>query len=748
VRWPEVCCLLTLLTAGCAAPRGPVRDGLVVSWDARRVAAGRLVRDGSGCGNDARLTGAARLADGPARIELGEGGALVGLRPIRPERITVEAVFRADRVDGPLQLIVSGFPPAAPVRDAKGNPRQWVMEIRGHPPQEPGQCLGHLDFGIFGEDQRWHLAQSNAPLGKGWRHAIGTFDGRRVRLYLDGRLQGRTLPQQPFVYEGTMHVPPDGVIRLPAAGANAPSDGFGLEGAIALVRIYDRALTAEEIAQNVRAASAPLPALAARVATRMKRAKPPFRVLFSNDTTNILTCVSPYHKKGEPFTAERLRATADEVAGADVHMLQPGLGWIPWWKSTEYPADDHARWWMEWTGLEPDSFNQFMLDGGDMVQVFVDRCRRKRQPRFVSLRLNDGHHLEHVGRKHRMSIWQHVLNWAVPEVRAHKLAFIREICEQYDLDGFELDFMRHTSLFRPSETTSGERSAIVTAFVAEVRKILDTTAEGGRRRWLCARVPALLSRHDRLGIDLPAMVDAGLDMVNLSAYYFTQQHHDLAAIREMVPDAALYLEMTHCTTIGPSRGGYDSFVYRRTTDQQFHTTAHVAYRRGADGVSLFNFVYYREHGTPGRGPFNEPPFHVLERLGDPAWLARQPQWYVLAKARHAPLPKRFAKGQTQALTLDMAPTEHQTKDGLLRLMTQEDSSGCTWAVAANGVALKPTAFVRKPLDHPYEGGLGQPNQYACFICPRAVVRDGRNELSITLTAGGPATVNYLDVTLP
>jgi len=61
-------------------------------------------------------------------------------------------------------------------------------------------------------------------------------------------------------------------------------------------------------------------------------AKPPFRVLYSNDMTNILTCISPWHKPGEPFRPEMLDATIDEVAGqgVDVHLLQPGLGWVPW----------------------------------------------------------------------------------------------------------------------------------------------------------------------------------------------------------------------------------------------------------------------------------------------------------------------------------------------------------------------------------------------------------------------------------
>ncbi|MHC4123768.1 MAG: hypothetical protein ACYSSI_09365, partial [Planctomycetota bacterium] len=81
-----------------------------------------------------------------------------------------------------------------------------------------------------------------------------------------------------------------------------------------------------------------------KVETSGSRPKAPFKVLYSNDTTNITSCTSPFHKRGEPFTDDMLRATVDEAAGCDVHMLQPGLGWIPWWKSKAYPADEHYRW--------------------------------------------------------------------------------------------------------------------------------------------------------------------------------------------------------------------------------------------------------------------------------------------------------------------------------------------------------------------------------------------------------------------
>ena len=517
------------------------------------------------------------------------------------------------------------------------------------------------------------------------------------------------------------------------------------------------------------------PAFGQEAAPPATRPKPPFRVLFSNDTTNILTCVSPYHKKRQPFSPRMLEATVDEAAGVDVHMLQPGLGWIPWWKSKSYPAAEHRRWFRQTTGRDVGSFTRYVAEGGDIVGVFVERCRARGQIPFISLRLNDGHHLENVGTRSRMAEWvsrfyaehpeyrigkskrdwnQRVHNWAIAAVRDHKFAFIRELCERYDIDGFELDFMRHTSLFRLGETPSEQRKRIVTRFVARVRKLLDRTAKPGRRRWLCARVPSLLAAHDRLGIDLRAMADAGLGLVNLSAYYFTMQQNDVGRIAALVPDAAVYVEMTHCTTTGPSRGGYDSFSFRRTTDPQFHTAAHLAYRRGAHGVSLFNFVYYREHGTPGRGPFGEPPFGVLKRLGQPQWLAKQPQWYVLAKAWNVPavpgrrLPRAFRTGQGHTFTLDMAPTEHQRKDGLLRLMTQNDSRRCRWTAQLNGQSLAPTPFVARPLDHPHRAALGQPSQYACFRCPRALIRDGLNKLALALGEGGPATIQYIDLVLP
>lgn len=515
------------------------------------------------------------------------------------------------------------------------------------------------------------------------------------------------------------------------------------------------------------------------LAAQAPRPKAPFHVLYSNDTTNTISCTSPWHKRGQPFGSELVEATVDEVAGTgvEVHLLQPGLGWIPWWKSTVYPADEHYRRFQQETGLEPDTFGKYMLGGGDVVRVFIDRCRRRKQTPFISLRMNDGHHLEGAGQKNRMAAaanrfyvehpeyrlgpdpnrWeQRVLNWAIPEVRQHKFNFVRELCENYDFDGFEMDFMRFYSFFQLDKTSSRQRSGIMTDFVRQVRQVLDRTARGGRRRWLCARVPCYLEALDALGLDLPALVAEGLDMVNVSASYFTQQQTALAAIRRMVPQAAVYLELCHSIWNGSrpvGAPGYDSFPFRRATPEQINTAAHLAYARGADGVSAFNFVYYREYGGAGRGPFAEPPFQVLQHLGDRAWLARQPQHYFLANGWGNPfvkgvLPRTVGPGQSTVFTLDMAPPAGGwKKGGRLRIECEGPLSESRWQARLNDQPLAASDDVSEPYANPYPSMLGLPEERRAWTVPAALLSDGPNRIAVTLESGSKTRVVFLDLAL-
>lgn len=501
--------------------------------------------------------------------------------------------------------------------------------------------------------------------------------------------------------------------------------------------------------------------------------KAPFRVIYSNDLTNINSCVSPFHAAREPFRPEMLDASIDEVAGlVDAHLLQPGLGVVPLWPSKMIDLKAHFAWIKQRYGQKPDSFSQFVLNGGDIVQRFIDRCRAKGQAAFISLRMNDAHHKEFVdpkpgdkpGSSIGMSVtrWyadhpEHrikpgslrgadlVLNWAEPEVRAQKLAMLRELIENYDLDGLELDFLRFYSYFRP-ETPTEQRRVIMTNFVQDVRKLL------GSKKWLCSRVPCYLPALDELGLDLKALVAAGLDMVNASAHYFTTQQHDLAAIRKLTTGATLYFELCHIIWKGDKvQAGYDVFPFRRATREHLHTSAHLAYARGADGISLFNFAYYRPHGQgEGRGEFGEPPFEALKALRDPKALAKEPQHWFIASgwrppgAKPLPVPRKLEINKPAKFNFELAAPR-----GDARVRIQTELTGLTELTARfNGELLTATNDVSEPYAVPFPSMLGKPEQMRAWLIPAKLLREGKNSFEITQTDGGSVVVLFVDLAIP
>ena len=504
------------------------------------------------------------------------------------------------------------------------------------------------------------------------------------------------------------------------------------------------------------------------------RPRAPFRVLYSNDMTHVAYCISPYHKRGEKWTPEMFLASVDETAarGVDVHMLQPGLGWIPWWQSEVYSMAEHREWWKACNDGDVCTrpVHRFLLDGGDPVRLFVERCRQKGLAPFISLRMNDCHYLHLVNDKENFTqsaneaicrfyaehpdwwlsttIWKNGMDWTVPEVRDYRFALIEELCNNYDIDGLEMDFMRFPNYFREA-VPYDERAGIMAAFIARVRTALDKRARG-KRRWLCMRVPVLLKWHRDRGIDVRRDVDAGVDMINLSAFYYTQQQSDTARICAMTPQAAVYLEMCHCTTSGERRGASwgDARTYRRTTDEQYYTGAHLAYSRGGAGVSLFNFVYYRQHGHPNRGPFCEPPFHVLQHLGDPAWLARQPQHYVVGaeKDYRRATPFRLAPGGQVQWETDMAPpTGGWTQAGVLRIQTQEALGDAALTASINGHHLDRAPHTSEPYPNPYPPLLGTPETLAAWAVPATALRDGVNTIEVAQAGGVDVDIIFVDL---
>jgi hypothetical protein len=262
-------------------------------------------------------------------------------------------------------------------------------------------------------------------------------------------------------------------------------------------------------------------------------------------------------------------------------------------------------------------------------------------------------------------------------------------------------------------------------------------------------LPAL----DALGLDLKALVAAGLDMVNASSHYFTTQQQDLATMRKQSQGAALYFELCHSTWNGVKlRAGYDEAPFRRATKEQLHTTAHLAYARGVDGMSLFNFAYYREHGGAGRGPFSEPPFDALRGLRDPAWLARQGQHWFIAPGWRAPttkptqVPRDISAAEPARFVFDLAAPENGwQRDGRLRIQLQNVQGFSHWQATWNGTALTATDDVSEPFANPYPPMLGTTETLVAWTVPAQLLCEGLSHVDISLESGDANVISYLDL---
>ena len=513
-------------------------------------------------------------------------------------------------------------------------------------------------------------------------------------------------------------------------------------------------------------------------------AKPGWHLIFNNDTTNILTCSSPYHKEGEyRFTDDMVRATVDEAAvpGVDAMTLMPGLGWIPWWPSKIDPMAAHEKWFQEHFGVKPHSVvDDYLLAGGDYIKVFVEECHRKGVAAVISYRLNDGHSLERadggaqpsdVGTVSRFYV-EHpelrlepkstgygmgVHNWLKPAAPAYKLALITELLGLYDWDGIELDFLRHSRYF-PNGTPMAERVAVMTKFVAQVRTAVDRSERNGRRRWLGVRVFQGSEHWIDTGFDPAAYRAAGVDYFNLSNYYSTSQQSSLPEVRRAAPNAAIYLEETQTSQTWPLVAAYDGMDLRRNTNEMLESTARLAYERGADGMSLFNFVYFRPFGPAKdrRGPFGEPPFDVLPAMTDPSFLGQLPGYfYAVPKDQmsHAGDNKLadvpFRPGEEETYSMDMVPFACSS-EGRLRLQVVtpgeslqgegqpvEKTPRGHWKVTLNGRSLEPVEDPAAAYPFPtlIKAGFGHAEQYLGWRVPENAIINGPNQVKVTLVDG-------------
>jgi hypothetical protein len=200
--------------------------GLVGRWTFDRCD-GTTVKDASGAGNDGTVVfGELRKEKGTASLELDGLDGHVRVEPKQAfgldARITSVFWFQASRLRA--NTVLFGIPNARP---------DWTTPVFGM-----YASGGHVVYGQFGDGRAPKaLLETRAPVPLSqWVCVAATSDGDTLRLYVNGALDAELRQRATLAFNGQPLLIGAGLGRKPS-----------LKGRLGELRLYNRALTADEI---------------------------------------------------------------------------------------------------------------------------------------------------------------------------------------------------------------------------------------------------------------------------------------------------------------------------------------------------------------------------------------------------------------------------------------------------------------------------------------------------------------------
>ncbi|MAE63990.1 MAG: hypothetical protein CMJ18_06920 [Phycisphaeraceae bacterium] len=219
------------------------------------------------------------------------------------------------------------------------------------------------------------------------------------------------------------------------------------------------------------------------------------------------------------------------------------------------------------------------------------------------------------------------LDFSIPEVRAHRLALVEDVCGCYDLDGFEWDFTRDFGHNYPGDKAA-EGPGMITEMMREARAILDRIGQQrGRPIELGVRVPGTPECCATMGIEIEQWIsDRIIDVATPTVYYDTTCELPYDRFVDMARDSTCRVYASVTEGVGPGR-------FRPPPKEAVRGAALNAWRQDVDGINLFNFHH---HEIANRSE----DMALLGEIGDPVTLAGKDKLYMVAGTA-VPCQSRF-----------------------------------------------------------------------------------------------------------
>jgi hypothetical protein len=343
----------------------------------------------------------------------------------------------------------------------------------------------------------------------------------------------------------------------------------------------------------------------------------PRRIIFNNDGNE------PVYLCKEATTEELLKQRTTPLVGSHVDSIfyctwSSGFGLFT--HNTKVGQVFNTR-----EAMFTNNLTQEFLDKGiDPLRVMADFGHKNNIEVFWSMRMNDTHDgagavyapvmfranklkLEHpeylIGssaQRPKYGVWTAV-DYGRPEIRSLALSYCEEVCQNYNVDGIELDFFRHALFFKCSGRGEACGVTELNQMTELIRQIRAMTEREGRKRkrpiLVAIRVPDSVEYCKFIGLDLERWLSEHLvDLLIVGGYtqlnpweYSVQLGHKYGV--KVYP------------SIDESRVRDEAARKLRETPETFRGRARNVWNSGADGVYMFNFFdphssLWRELGDP------------------------------------------------------------------------------------------------------------------------------------------------------
>ena len=329
--------------------------------------------------------------------------------------------------------------------------------------------------------------------------------------------------------------------------------------------------------------------------------------------------------------------------------------------------------------------------------------------------------------------YRYCFNYAVPEVRAKMLAYLREQLTRYDVYGLELDFQREIICF--DYLHDPECHKIMTAFLREVRALVkEMETVHGHRLVVAVRLARDIGQNKIYGFDAEAIANEKLaDMFIIAPRWATcDSGMPIAEWVRRFPDISVVAGLEILVN------RQDDHAYASPEVVRGYTSEYLA--EGSDGIYLFNHFF-----TPEAPVWQE----IYHTCGYPATVGSLPRRFVVTyqdicpancTAWH-PLPMP-ADGRE----LRVAFGHGAEKLSLIFSLASGNNISDLASVTVNGETF--SAF--EPTEHGHEPNAcyAQPEQSLYRVnLPESVYRD-RTALTVSFrSADGkePVLIGYLEI---